>query len=118
MQGVLQIDRDAVRDQEPLHHVARGRELTATSLNLAAQLLHRAEVRHIRLGLDDQPLPATYEVTVLSRAADQVSGVPVAEAVLVGMRPEIAQSLVALGTELEGISTAANLQQALRHQLA
>jgi hypothetical protein len=37
--------------------------------------------------------------------------------VLVGVRPEIAQALVALGTSLDGLATAANLQQALWNEL-
>jgi rsbT co-antagonist protein RsbR len=36
-----------------------------------------------------------------------------ADAILVGIRPEVAQTLVGLGVELEGVQTAATLQQAL-----
>jgi rsbT co-antagonist protein RsbR len=41
-----------------------------------------------------------------------------AEAVLVGIRPEVAQTIVGLGLQLEGVRTAATLQAALSFQEA
>ena len=40
-----------------------------------------------------------------------------ARCVLVGVRPELAQSLVGLNAPLAGVQTAATLQQAVRQEL-
>jgi rsbT co-antagonist protein RsbR len=41
-----------------------------------------------------------------------------ARCVLIGVRPEIAEALVALGVSLDGMTTAATLEQAVRRELA
>lgn len=82
-------------------------------------LLHSIERERARLVLIDitgLPLLDTFGAQALINAV-QAAGLLGARCVLVGVRPEIAESLVSLGISLEGVGTAANLQQALLREI-
>jgi anti-anti-sigma factor len=75
----------------------------------------REQARHVLLDITGVPLIDTHVAAALIRTAQAV-GLLGARIALVGVRPEIAQSIVSLGINLGRISTYATLASALRHR--
>ncbi len=90
----------------------RAGEFTATLL----QGIERERARLVLIDITGVPLLDTVSAQGLLTGV-RAAALLGARCVLVGVRPEIAQALVALGTSLDGLATAANLQQALWSEL-
>ncbi|MBC8163136.1 MAG: STAS domain-containing protein [Roseiflexaceae bacterium] len=83
--------------------------------SLTTSVLSWIEERHTRtviLDITGVPVVDTQVAKTLLQIAD-ATRLMGAETVLVGMRPEVAQSLIGLGVELKGLRTAASLQAGL-----
>lgn len=78
--------------------------------------IEREQARLVLIDITGVPLLDTAGAAGLLHGV-QAAALLGARCVLVGVRPEIAQALVALGTPLNGLATAATLQQALLAQL-
>jgi PAS domain S-box-containing protein len=78
-------------------------------------LLHGITERHARIAIIDitgVPIVDTHVAGALIRAA-QAAQLLGAQVVLTGIRPEVAQTLVGMGTELRGIVTRSDLQSGI-----
>jgi PAS domain S-box-containing protein len=78
-------------------------------------LLHGITERHARIAILDitgVPIVDTHVAGALIRAA-QAAQLLGAQVVLTGIRPEVAQTLVGMGTELRGIVTRSDLQSGI-----
>jgi rsbT co-antagonist protein RsbR len=78
-------------------------------------LLHGITERHARIAILDitgVPIVDTHVAGALIRAA-QAAQLLGAQVVLTGIRPEVAQTLVGMGTELHGIITRSDLQSGI-----
>jgi rsbT co-antagonist protein RsbR len=78
-------------------------------------LLHGITERHARIAILDitgVPIVDTHVAGALIRAA-QAAQLLGAQVVLTGIRPEVAQTLVGMGTELQGIITRSDLQSGI-----
>ena len=78
-------------------------------------LLHGITERHARIAILDitgVPIVDTHVAGALIRAA-QAAQLLGAQVVLTGIRPEVAQTLVGMGTELRGIITRSDLQSGI-----
>jgi rsbT co-antagonist protein RsbR len=78
-------------------------------------LLHGITARHARTAILDitgVPIVDTHVAGALIRAA-QAAQLLGAQVVLTGIRPEVAQTLVGMGTELQGIVTRSDLQSGI-----
>jgi rsbT co-antagonist protein RsbR len=78
-------------------------------------LLHGITERHARIAILDitgVPIVDTHVAGALIRAA-QAAQLLGAQVVLTGIRPEVAQTLVGMGTELQGITTRSDLQSGI-----
>jgi anti-anti-sigma regulatory factor len=78
-------------------------------------LLHGITERHARIAILDitgVPIVDTHVAGALIRAA-QAAQLLGAQVVLTGIRPEVAQTLVGMGTDLQGITTRSDLQSGI-----
>ena len=78
-------------------------------------LLHGITERHARIAILDitgVPIVDTHVAGALIRAA-QAAQLLGAQVMLTGIRPEVAQTLVGMGTELHGIITRSDLQSGI-----
>jgi len=92
---------------------------TARSLQIMEQLLngvqqHRAQVAIV--DITGVPIVDTSVANSLVRAAQAVNLLG-AEVVLVGIRPEVAQTMVTLGVDLSGIATRSDLEIGIEYAL-
>jgi anti-anti-sigma regulatory factor/PAS domain-containing protein len=78
--------------------------------------VERERARLVLIDITGMPLLDTHGAAGLLRGV-RAAALIGARCVLVGVRPEIAQSLVSLGVPLAELATAATLQQAVRDQL-
>lgn len=120
----IQHQRDAIREMSvPILPVRAGTlvlplvgALDSERLNdLQAQALAALERSHAKtllLDITGVPIVDTYVARGIVRTV-QAARLLGAEAVLIGVRPEVAQALVTLGVDLGDIRTAANLESAL-----
>lgn len=76
-----------------------------------------SKARTAILDITGVALVDTHVASALLRAAQAVKLIG-AQVVLTGIRPEVAQTLVALGVDLSSIITSSNLQRAIAHALA
>lgn len=85
---------------------------TAQLLERVLVAVERQAVRHVLIDITGVPIVDTQVASALLKVAMamQLLG---ARATLVGMRPEVAQTLVNLGVDLRDLSTEATLQQGL-----
>jgi rsbT co-antagonist protein RsbR len=81
------------------------------SQNILAQV-EQQRARHVIIDITGMPLVDTQVAQTLLRTADAVRLLG-AEAILVGVRPEVAQTLVALGARLDNLPTYADLREAV-----
>jgi anti-anti-sigma regulatory factor/HAMP domain-containing protein len=83
--------------------------------NLSARLLHGVQEQRARVALLDITGVPLVDTQVAQALMDAVAGARLlgAQTLLVGVRPEIAQTLVGLGVELRGLETTATLQEGL-----
>jgi rsbT co-antagonist protein RsbR len=83
--------------------------------NLADGVLHAIEVeraRHLILDITGVPVVDTHVAQTLLQVA-QAARLLGARPLLVGIRPEVAQTMVALGVDVGGLATYSNLQEAV-----
>lgn len=88
--------------------------------SIITTLLHGIEqhrARTVFLDVTGVPLIDTYIAQTLIQASDAARLLG-AETVLVGLRPELAQTIVGLGVSLAGLKTRADLQSGMRAELA
>ena len=78
--------------------------------------IEQARARLVLIDITGMPLLDTAGAAGLLRGV-RAAALLGARCVLVGVRPEIAQSLVALGVPLAELATAATLQQAVHNEL-
>jgi anti-anti-sigma regulatory factor/HAMP domain-containing protein len=88
--------------------------------NLSARLLQGVQEQRARVALLDITGVPLVDTRVARALMDAVAGARLlgARTLLVGVRPEIAQTLVGLGVELRGLETTATLQEGLRRARA
>jgi rsbT co-antagonist protein RsbR len=79
----------------------------------ALEAIERVAARRLLLDITGVPLVDSYVAQGLIRTL-QAARLLGAEVALVGVRPEVAQSIVGLGIDLTGMRTYADLQSALR----
>lgn len=80
----------------------------------ALEAIERASARRLLLDITGVPLVDSYVAQGLIRTL-QAARLLGTEVALVGVRPEVAQSIVGLGLDLSGMRTYADLQSALRY---
>ena len=93
---------------------------TQRAANLSARLLEGVQAQRARVALLDitgVPLVDTQVAQALMSAVASARLLG-AQTLLVGVRPEIAQTLVGLGVELRGLETTATLQEGLKRAQA
>jgi anti-anti-sigma factor len=78
--------------------------------------IERQRARTVILDVTGVPLVDTHVAQVLLRAA-AAARLLGAEPVLVGLRPELAQTIVGLGVDLSGLTTQADLQSGVRYAM-
>lgn len=74
--------------------------------------VERQHARHVILDITGVPMVDTHVAQTLLRTAASVQLLG-GQALLVGVRPEVAQTLVSLGVDLSGLPTHANLREAV-----
>ncbi|NTU83641.1 MAG: STAS domain-containing protein [Chloroflexales bacterium] len=88
-----------------------------TFVHTLLQSAERERARLVLLDITGLPLLDTAGAAGLLRGV-RATALLGARCVLVGVRPEIAQTIVGLGVDLDELATAATLQQALQRELA
>ena len=91
-------------------------ELDSARLNLvqeqALKALNRSSARYLVLDITGVPIVDS-QVAQGLLGVEQAARLLGAKVVLVGIRPEVAQTIVGLGLDLQGIRTSSDLQTAL-----
>ncbi|MGQ9483348.1 STAS domain-containing protein [Chloroflexus sp.] len=90
-------------------------ERIAVAQATALQAIDRADARHLVLDITGMPFVDTTVAAGLIQLV-QSARLLGATVTLVGVRPEVAQTMVALGIDLSEVTTAADLASALRRQ--
>jgi rsbT co-antagonist protein RsbR len=120
----IRSQRDAIREMSvPILPVAQGTlvlplvgSLDSERLNdlqnQALEALERTKAHTLLLDITGVPVVDTYVARGILRTV-QAARLLGADAVLIGVRPEVAQALVTLGVELGDVRTAADLENAL-----
>jgi anti-anti-sigma regulatory factor/HAMP domain-containing protein len=93
---------------------------TERAANLSARLLEGVQEQRARVALLDITGVPLVDTQVAKALMSAVAGARLlgARTLLVGVRPEIAQTLVGLGVELRGLETTATLQEGLKRAQA
>jgi len=91
---------------------ARGRQI----LERLLKVVEKEETQVVLLDITGVPVVDTAVAQILLQAVQAVQLLG-GEAVLVGIRPEVAQTLIGLGVSLAGITTRANLQGGLAYAM-
>ena len=120
----MQENRNLVRDMSspvlpvlpgvlvaPLVGAIDDERAVAFEQNILSQV-EQQRTRHVIFDITGVPLVDTQVAQILLRTASAVRLLG-AQALLVGVRPEVAQTLVALGTRLDNIPTYSNLREAV-----